>query len=126
MVTIAILSVIIASVSVIFINNLTNMFTKEHQYNYINENKNNKINHIIDEYKKRNIDDRELVDIINKWNEAYYNVYLVDSNGNVIASREKGIKNINLKEVKDKRVRKLEGENVFETSGIINVDYKKT
>ncbi len=52
MVTIAILSVIIASVSVIFINNLTNMFTKEHQYNYINENKNNKINHIIDEYKK--------------------------------------------------------------------------
>lgn len=92
MVTIAILSVIIASVSVIFINNLTNMFTKEHQYNYINENKNNKINHIIDEYKKRNIDDRELVDIINKWNEAYYNVYLVDSNGNVIASREKGIK----------------------------------
>ncbi|HDK7155467.1 TPA: HAMP domain-containing histidine kinase [Clostridium botulinum] len=125
MVTIAILSVIIASVSVIFINNLTNMFTKKQQYNYINENKNNKINHIIDEYKKRNIDDRELVDIINKWNEAYYNVYLVDSNGNVIASREKGIKNINLKEVKDKRVRKLEGENVFETSGIINVDYKK-
>lgn len=125
MVTIAILSVIIASVSVIFINNLANMFTKEQQYNYINENKNNKINHIIDEYKKRNIDDRELVDIINKWNEAYYNVYLVDSNGNVIASREKGIKNINLKEVKDKRVRKLEGENVFETSGIINVDYKK-
>ena len=49
MVTIAILSVIIASVSVIFINNLTNMFTKEQQYNYINENKNNKINHIIDD-----------------------------------------------------------------------------
>ncbi|APC81728.1 TPA: sensor histidine kinase [Clostridium botulinum] len=126
MVTIAILSVIIASVSVIFINNLTNMFTKGQHHNYIKENKNNKINHIIDEYKKRNIDDRELVDIINKWNETYYNVYLVDSNGNVIASREKGIKNINLKEVKDKAVRKLEGKNVFETSGIINVDYKKS
>lgn len=126
MVTIAILSVIIASVSVIFINNLTNIFTKGRQQNYINENKNNKINHIVDEYKKRNINDSELVDIINKWNETYYNVYLVDSNGNVIASREKGIKNINLKEVKDKGVRKLEGKNVFETSGIINVDYKKS
>ncbi len=66
------------------------------------------------------------MDIINKWNETYYNVYLVESNGNVIASREKGIKNINLKEVKDKGgVRKLEGKNVFETSGIINLDYKK-
>ncbi|NFE80987.1 sensor histidine kinase, partial [Clostridium sporogenes] len=53
MVTIAILSVIIASVSVIFINNLTNMFTKKQQHNYINENKNNKINHIINEYKKK-------------------------------------------------------------------------
>ena len=126
MVIIAIISAVIASVSVIFINNLTNIFTKGWQQNYINENKNNKINHIVDEYKKRNINDSELVDIINKWNETYYNVYLVDSNGNVIASREKGIKNINLKEVKDKGVRKLEGKNVFETSGIINLDYKKS
>lgn len=126
-ITITILSVIIASVSVIFINNSTNIFTKGRQQDYINENKNNKINHIIDEYKKRNINDSELVDIINKWNETYYNVYLVESNGNVIASREKGIKNINLKEVKDKGgVRKLEGKNVFETSGIINLDYKKS
>ncbi len=51
-ITITILSVIIASVSVIFINNSTNIFTKGRQQDYINENKNNKINHIIDEYKK--------------------------------------------------------------------------
>lgn len=124
-VSIAIISVIIASISVILINNLTNMFTKEQQQNYINENKNNKINHIIDEYKKRNIDDCKLIDTINKWNEKYSNIYLVDSTGKVIASREKGIKNINLDEIKDKSVRKLEGKNVFETCNIINVDYEK-
>ncbi|PIH06067.1 sensor histidine kinase [Clostridium combesii] len=125
MVTIAILSVIIASVSVIFINNLTNKLTKEQQQNYINENKNNKINHIIDEYKKGNIDDYKLIDTINKWNEKYSNIYLVDSTGKVIASREKGIKNINLDEIKDKSVTKLEGKNVFQTCNIINVDYEK-
>lgn len=125
MIDIAIISVIIAYMSVILINNLTNMFTKEQQQNYINENKNNKISHMIDEYKKRNIDDYKLIDTINKWNEKYSNIYLVDSTGRVIASREKGIKNINLDEIKDKSVRKLEGKNVFQTCNIINVDYEK-
>jgi len=121
----AILSVVIASIITMLMSNIENMFNKEKEYHYIEGTETKRINYIIDEYKQGDIDANELSDIVNKWDNKYLNIYLVNSAGEVLASRERGINNINLDEVNDKVVKKLDGKNAIEVYGVININDEK-
>lgn len=123
-IVIAIVSIFIATIGVMAFGNF--ILTKQNKTEDIKViGKNKKINNIISQYKEGDIKENQFMDIINKWSDKYINIYLVDSSGKVIASREKGVKYIDLNEVKNGLKTKLEGKNVFEICGVINVDDEK-
>lgn len=123
---IAIISVIIATVlSSTLANHIFDIKSNKVDYGLIEKSHINEINKIIEDYKDGDISYDNLVQAINNWSNKNINVYLVNYNGEVLASKEKGIKSINLDEVKANNVTKLSSKNQIEICNSINVDYDK-
>lgn len=63
--------------------------------------------------------------IVNNWGDKYLNIYMIDNNGKVLASREKGIKCIDLDDVNKSNITKLEGKNAVEISSKIDLNNER-
>lgn len=119
------LSIIISSIITVIITNVINLVFKNKEFDYTTILKESKLSYVIDEFKNKNITEEELVKIVNNWGDKYLNIYMIDNNGKVLASREKGIKCIDLDDVNKSNITKLEGKNAVEISSKIDLNNER-